>query len=199
MEEFLTDITTLRERTRSIIDKGPISDASGVDVDRVIYTLNHALAIELVCVLRYKRHYFTAEGLHAQATAEEFRQHAVAEVDCADTIAARIHQLGGEPDFYPDILTGLSHFEDELSMELDELIREDLVAERVVITAYEEIIAWLGKGIDVKTDVRRDPRHRRRARRRHARSSRWYRVSATSAVWAGSALTLCSLGASETT
>lgn len=146
MEEFLTDIKTLRERARENIDMGPVTDAYGADLDRVIYVLNQALATELVCVLRYKRHYFTAEGLNAQSAAEEFLQHAGEEADHADMIAARIQQLGGEPDFNPDTLTGRSHSEYDSSKDLEEMIREDLVAERVAIAAYAEIIAWLGNG-----------------------------------------------------
>ncbi|HWD94993.1 MAG TPA: ferritin-like domain-containing protein [Acidimicrobiales bacterium] len=144
MEEFLTDIKTLRERARENIDKGPVTDAYGADLERVLYVLNQALATELVCVLRYKRHYFTADGLNAKSVAEEFLEHASQEAEHADTIAARIQQLGGEPDFNPDTLTGPSHSEYDLSSELEEMIREDLVAERVAIAAYAEIIAWLG-------------------------------------------------------
>jgi bacterioferritin len=146
MEEFLTDVKTLRERARENIEKGPVTDAYGADLERVIYVLNQALATELVCVLRYKRHYFTADGLDAQAAADEFLEHAGEEQDHADQIAARIQQLGGEPDFNPDTLTGRSHSEYDSSKELEAMIREDLVAERVAIAAYTEIINWLGDG-----------------------------------------------------
>jgi bacterioferritin len=146
MEEFLTDVKVLRERARENIEKGPVTDAYGADLERVIYVLNQALATELVCVLRYKRHYFTADGLDAQAAADEFLEHAGEEQDHADQIAARIQQLGGEPDFNPDTLTGRSHSEYDSSKELEAMIREDLVAERVAIAAYTEIINWLGDG-----------------------------------------------------
>jgi bacterioferritin len=146
MEEFLTDVKTLRERARENIEKGPVTDAYGADLERVIYVLNQALATELVCVLRYKRHYFTADGLDAQSAADEFLEHAGEEQDHADQIAARIQQLGGEPDFNPDTLTGRSHSEYDSSKELESMIREDLVAERVAIAAYTEIINWLGDG-----------------------------------------------------
>jgi bacterioferritin len=146
MEEFLTDVKTLRERARENIEKGPVTDAYGADLERVIHVLNQALATELVCVLRYKRHYFTADGLDAQAAADEFLEHAGEEQDHADQIAARIQQLGGEPDFNPDTLTGRSHSEYDSSKELESMIREDLVAERVAISAYTEIINWLGDG-----------------------------------------------------
>lgn len=146
MEEFLTDVKTLRERARENIEKGPVTDAYGADLERVVYVLNQALATELVCVLRYKRHYFTADGLNAQSAADEFLEHASEEQDHADQIAARIQQLGGEPDFNPDTLTGRSHSEYDSSKELEAMIREDLVAERVAIAAYTEIINWLGDG-----------------------------------------------------
>lgn len=146
MEEFLTDVETLRKRARTNMKKGPVTDAYGADLDRVIFVLNQALATELVCVLRYKRHYFTAKGLNAQPAAEEFLQHAGEESGHADLIAARISQLGGEPDFNPDSLTSRSHSEYDSSKELVKMIEEDLVAERVAIAAYTEIIAWLGDG-----------------------------------------------------
>jgi bacterioferritin len=144
--EFLTDVKTLRERARENMDKGPITDAYGADLKRVIEVLNQALATELVCVLRYKRHYYTADGLDAQWAADEFLEHAAEEADHADWIAARIQQLGGKPDFNPETLTGRSHSEYDSSSELEAMIREDLVAERVAIGAYTEIINWLGDG-----------------------------------------------------
>jgi bacterioferritin len=145
-EEFLTDVKTLREKARENIDKGPVTDAYGADLERVIFVLNQALATELVCVLRYKRHFYTAEGLNAQAAAQEFLEHAGEEAEHADMIAARIQQLGGKPDFNPNTLTKRSHSEYDSSEELKEMIREDLVAERVAISAYTEIINWLGDG-----------------------------------------------------
>ena len=146
MEEFLTDIETLRKRARTNLKKGPVTDAYGADLERVIFVLNQALATELVCVLRYKRHFYTAQGLNAQAAADEFLEHAGEEADHADLIAARITQLGGEPDFNPDSLTGRSHSEYDSSKELAKMIQEDLVAERVAIASHTEIINWLGDG-----------------------------------------------------
>ena len=146
MKEFLTDVKILRDKARENIDKGPITDAYGADLDRVIFVLNQSLATELVCVLRYKRHYFTAQGLNAQAAADEFMQHAGEESGHADMIAARIQQLGGKPDFNPDTLSKRSHSEYDASDDLEDMIREDLVAERVAISSYTEIIAWLGDG-----------------------------------------------------
>lgn len=146
MDEFLTDIKTLRQRARTNMKKGPVTDAYGADLERVIFILNQALATELVCVLRYKRHYFTAEGLDAQTAADEFLEHAGEEAEHADLIAARITQLGGKPDFDPDSLTGRSHTEYDSSEELKKMIQEDLVAERVAVASYTEIITWLGDG-----------------------------------------------------
>jgi bacterioferritin len=145
-EEFLTDVKTLREKARENIDKGPVTDAYGADLERVIFVLNQSLATELVCVLRYKRHFYTAEGLNAQAAAQEFLEHAGEEAEHADMIASRIQQLGGKPDFNPNTLTRRSHSEYDSSEDLKEMIREDLVAERVAISAYTEIITWLGDG-----------------------------------------------------
>jgi bacterioferritin len=146
MKEFLTDVATLRANARENMKMGPVTDVYGADLERVIFVLNQALATELVCVLRYKRHYYTAQGLSAQAAAAEFLEHAGEEQDHADLIAARITQLGGAPDFDPDSLTGRSHSEYDSSSELKKMIREDLVAERVAIASYTEVIAWLGDG-----------------------------------------------------
>lgn len=146
MKEFLTDVETLRKRARENMERGPVTDAYGADLKRVIFVLNQSLATELVCVLRYKRHYYTAQGLSAQAAAAEFLEHAGEEQDHADMIATRIAQLGGEPDFSPETLTGRSHTEYDSSKELEKMIREDLVAERVAIASYSEIITWLGDG-----------------------------------------------------
>jgi bacterioferritin len=146
MKEFLTDVETLRKRAREHMERGPVTDAYGADLKRVIFVLNQSLATELVCVLRYKRHYYTAQGLSAQVAAAEFLEHAGEEQEHADMIATRITQLGGEPDFSPETLTGRSHTEYDSSKELETMIREDLVAERVAIASYTEIIAWLGDG-----------------------------------------------------
>jgi bacterioferritin len=146
MKEFLTDVETLRKRARENMDKGSVTDAYGADLERVLFVLNQALATELVCVLRYKRHFHTAQGLNAQPAAAQFLEHAGEEAEHADKIATRITQLGGEPDFNPDSLTGRSHSEYNSSLELETMIREDLVAERVAIASYAEIITWLGDG-----------------------------------------------------
>src|SRR3954454_5558449 len=111
MSDFLTDIKTLRERARANIEQGPVTDAYGADRERVITVLNESLATEIVCYLRYKRHYFMAQGSHAAPAAAEFLEHATQELGHADQLAARITQLGGEPNFSPDGLTSRSHAE----------------------------------------------------------------------------------------
>jgi bacterioferritin len=146
MAEFLTDIKTLRERARMEIDKGPVTEAYGGDLPRVLQVLNEALATEIVCVLRYKRHYYTASGIHAGTVAAEFLEHAAEEQQHADLLAERIVQLGGEPDFNPDTLSTRSHAEYDASDDLIEMIKEDLIAERVAIASYTEIVQWLGDG-----------------------------------------------------
>ncbi len=144
MAEFLTDIETLRARARINIEQGPITESYGADRDRVIDVLNQALATELVCVLRYKRHYYTASGLNAAPVAAEFLQHANEEQAHADQIALRITQLQGEPNFDPEGLATRSHSEYDGSTGLLEMVKEDLIAERIAIESYGEIIRWIG-------------------------------------------------------
>jgi bacterioferritin len=150
--DFLTDIETLRQRAREKIEQGPITSSYGADRDRVIEVLNEALATEIVCVLRYKRHYYMAEGLNAGPVAAEFLQHANEEMGHADQIALRITQLQGEPNFNPIGITDRSHAEYVEGTTLVDMIREDLVAERIAIESYSEIIRWLG---DKDTTTRR--------------------------------------------
>jgi bacterioferritin len=144
MTEFLSDIETLRRNAREHIDQGPITESYGADRDRVIAVLNEVLATELVCVLRYKRHYYMADGLNSGAVAAEFLQHATEEQGHADLVANRIVQLQGEPDFNPATLVERSHAEYAPGSDLIDMIREDLVAERVAIASYQEIVRWLG-------------------------------------------------------
>jgi bacterioferritin len=144
MGEFLTDVETLRKRAREQMERGPITDAYGADRERVVEVLNQALATELVCTLRYRRHYFTAQGLQAGPVADEFLQHANEEMGHADQIAARIAQLQGLPDFNPATLTARSHSEYVEGEGLVDMVREDLVAERVAVASYQEIARWLG-------------------------------------------------------
>jgi bacterioferritin len=141
---FLSDVTTLRARARKELDKGPVTAAYGADLDRVLSVLNTSLATEIVCVLRYKAHYYGAKGLNAEPAAAEFLEHAGEEQVHADRLAGRINQLGGTPEMDPDTLMARSHTEYKTPDALLEMIKEDLVAERVVIQAYTETIAWLG-------------------------------------------------------
>jgi bacterioferritin len=143
---FLSDVETLRRRAREHIEQGPVTEAYGADRARVVAVLNEVLATELVCVLRYKRHYYMADGLSSGPVAQEFLQHATEEQGHADLVAARIVQLQGEPDFDPATLTTRSHAEYVEGESLLDMIREDLVAERVAIASYQEIVRWLGEG-----------------------------------------------------
>ncbi len=140
---FLTDIKTLRERARKHIEQGAVTPGYKADRMTVVRILNEALATEIVCVLRYKRHYFMATGINAQSVAQEFLQHANEEQVHADQIAQRIVQLGGEPDLSPDGLLTRSHSEYVEGTSLVEMIQEDLVAERVAIDSYREMITYL--------------------------------------------------------
>jgi bacterioferritin len=142
---FLSDIQTLRKRAREHIAQGAVTPGYHADRDVVLKLLNEALATEIVCVLRYKRHYFMAKGIHAEGVAAEFLEHANDEQGHADQIAHRITQLGGEPDLSPDTLTSRSHAEYVEGDTLEEMIREDLIAERIAIDSYREIIAYLGE------------------------------------------------------
>jgi bacterioferritin len=143
-KEFLSDIKTLRERARKHIENGAVTEGYKADRQTVIRLLNESLATEIVCVLRYKRHYFMAVGIHAQAVAEEFLQHANEEQGHADQIAERITQLGGAPNFNPDGMLSRSHSEYKEGETLVDMIKEDLVAERIAIDSYGEIVRYLG-------------------------------------------------------
>ncbi len=148
--DHLSDVKTLRENARAHIEQGPLTADYGADRERVIKVLNEALATELVCVLRYKRHYYMADGINSASVAAEFLQHATEEQGHADQIAARITQLQGEPDFNPATLVQRSHAEYAEGTDLIDMIKEDLVAERVAIASYSEIIRWLADG-DITT------------------------------------------------
>ncbi len=140
---FLSDIQDLRRRARAHVEQGAVTDAYKADRETVVKLLNEALATEIVCVLRYKRHHFMATGIHSQAVAAEFAEHAAEEQLHADWIAERITQLGGEPDFNPEGLSKRSHSEYVEGGSLIDMIREDLVAERVAIESYTEMIQYL--------------------------------------------------------
>jgi bacterioferritin len=141
---FLTDIKTLRERARKHIEQGAVTEGYTADRETVIKLLNEALATEIVCVLRYKRHYFMASGIHADGVAAEFLEHATDEQGHADQIAARIVQLGGAPNFNPEGLLTRSHAEYVEGETLTDMIKEDLVAERIAIDSYRDLIKYFG-------------------------------------------------------
>ncbi|MFO1519907.1 MAG: ferritin-like domain-containing protein [bacterium] len=141
---FLSDVKTLRERARKHIENGAVTESYKADRKTVLKILNEALATEIVCILRYKRHYFMASGIDAPQAAAEFLQHANEEQTHADQIAERIVQLGGEPNLSPEGLLTRSHSEYVEGKDLKEMIKEDLVAERVAIESYGEMIRYVG-------------------------------------------------------
>lgn len=140
----LSSVTELRERARRNVEDGAVTESYSADIDTVIRLLNESLATELVCVLRYKRHYFMAKGVKAHVAAEEFLEHATQEAQHADKLAERIVQLGGAPEFNPDLLSKNSHAQYVAGNTLKEMVTEDLVAERIAIDSYREIIQYIG-------------------------------------------------------
>ena len=141
---FLTDIKTLRDRARQHIENGAVTEGYSADRETVVKLLNEALATEIVCVLRYRRHYFMAAGINAESVAAEFLQHSNEEQGHADQISQRIVQLQGEPNFNPEGLLTRSHAEYVEGTSLTDMIKEDLVAERIAIDSYREMINYLG-------------------------------------------------------
>jgi bacterioferritin len=149
---FSIDVTAIRERARQKMDRGPVTPSYGHDPEQVIAILNDVLATEIVCWMRYSRHAISASGINRAQVAAEFTEHADQERDHAMRAAERISQLGGDPDFDPETLAKRSHtsyetFDDD---DLAGMLKENLVAERIVIESYQEIIRWLGDG-DVTT------------------------------------------------
>ncbi|WP_028631807.1 MULTISPECIES: ferritin-like domain-containing protein [Pseudomonas] len=140
----MTDVQTLRKRAREHVENGAVTEGYSADRERIITLLNESLATELVCVLRYKRHYFMASGVKASVAADEFLEHANQEAEHADKLAERIVQLGGEPDFNPDNLSKNSHAQYVAGKTLKEMVLEDLVAERIAVDSYREIIQYIG-------------------------------------------------------
>jgi bacterioferritin len=132
------------EEARKHLDDGAVTPSYGPWRDQIVKLLNDALATELVCVLRYKRHYHTAHGMNAPQVAAEFLEHANAEAAHADSIAERIVQLGGDPDFAPDSLLTRSHADYDASHELKAMICANLVAERVAVETYRQMINLIG-------------------------------------------------------
>ncbi|HEY0765055.1 MAG TPA: ferritin-like domain-containing protein [Pyrinomonadaceae bacterium] len=141
---FLTDIKTLRDRARQHIENGAVTEGYSADRETVVKLLNEALATEIVCVLRYRRHHFMASGINAESVAAEFLQHSIEEQGHADQLAQRIVQLKGEPNFNPEGLLTRSHAEYQEGATLIDMIKEDLVAERIAIDSYREMIAYFG-------------------------------------------------------
>jgi bacterioferritin len=142
--DSMTDVKTLRERARKNLTEGAVTEGYPADREEIIVLLNAALATEIVCTLRYRRHYFMANGMNAEAVKAEFLEHANVELQHADKIAERIIQLGGEPDFNPETLTKRSHAEYRAGTTLEDMIKEDLVAERIAIDSYREMIRYCG-------------------------------------------------------
>jgi bacterioferritin len=145
MDPFVLDVEKIRTEARKHMEEGPITSTYGADREVVLKLLNDALATEIVCTLRYKRHYFMAKGIHSEAVAQEFAEHATEEQEHADTLAERIVQLGGAPNFAPDSLKSRSHSEYKEGSNLIDMIRENLIAERIAIDTYREIIRYLGE------------------------------------------------------
>jgi bacterioferritin len=143
-KSVLSDVKELRRRARQHMERGAVTEGYRGDLETVLRMLNEALATEIVCVLRYKRHYYMAAGIHAGSVTDEFLEHATEEQAHADKIAERITQLGGKPDLNPESLTRRSHSEYIEGEGLLEMIREDLVAERIAIESYTEMIRYLG-------------------------------------------------------
>ncbi|MGV8916477.1 MAG: ferritin-like domain-containing protein [Pseudomonas sp.] len=144
-EQQLSDVNTLRQRARQHVENGAVTESYSADREAVLRLLNASLATELVCVLRYKRHYYMATGLKAAVAAKEFHEHARQEAEHADKLAERIVQLGGEPEFNPDTLSKNSHAQYVAGNSLKEMVYEDLVAERIAIDSYREIIQYIGE------------------------------------------------------
>ena len=141
---FISDIQSIRKRARVHMEEGAVTEGYRADRKTVLKVLNEALATEIVCVLRYKRHYYMASGIHAKSVAAEFLEHANEEQSHADEIATRIVQLGGAPDLSPGSLLARSHSEYVEGTDLVEMLEEDLVAERIAIDTYREIIQYIG-------------------------------------------------------
>jgi len=142
---FLTDVKTIRDRARQEIESGAVTQDYSLDKAQVIKVLNEALATEVVCVLRYRFHYYMATGIHKEGAAAEFLEHSNEEQQHADRIAERIKQLGGKPELNPAVIAQTSHSEYVEGTSLEDMLREDLVAERIAIQTYREIINFFGE------------------------------------------------------
>jgi bacterioferritin len=145
-EPFRLDLENIKKRAREHMSEGAVTETYGADREQVIKVLNEVLATEIVCNLRYRNNALVAQGIHAESIVAEFQEHAVQEQDHADKVATRIVQLGGQPDMNPATLLARSHADYTTSQDLRELLRENLIAERVAISTYQEIARWLGDG-----------------------------------------------------
>jgi bacterioferritin len=144
MGKFVADLKKIRDRARKHMEDGAVTGGYKADRKEVIKVLNDVLATEIVCVLRYKRHYYTADGIYADPARQEFLQHAGEEQQHADWVAERIGQLDGKPNYNPEGLAERAHSQYDESESLTDMIKEDLVAERIAIESYSEIVRWLG-------------------------------------------------------
>jgi bacterioferritin len=142
-EPFKSDLQAIRQRAREHMADGAVTSANKGDVEQIVRVLNDVLATEIVCVLRYKNHYYMATGMDSSGVADEFLQHAAEEQSHADWVSARIVQLGGNPNLNPSGLATRAHAEYAEGDTLEQMLREDLVAERIAIESYSEIIRWL--------------------------------------------------------
>jgi bacterioferritin len=144
MNTFRADIEDIRRRAREKMDDGAVTASYRADREKVIDVLNEVLATETVCTLRYRSHYFMAKGIHSSGVEDEFLEHAREEQDHADRVAKRITELGGRPDLNPAGLATRSHAQYGDGVQLEDMIEEDLIAERIAIATYSEIVRWLG-------------------------------------------------------
>jgi bacterioferritin len=144
MKTEFNNIHDIREKARMNIEQGPVTEGYQANRNTILQLLNEALATEIVCVLRYRHHYFVTKGINSEPIAQEFLEHATEELAHADKLAQRIVQLGGKPDFNPNTLTERSHAEYIEGADLNDMIRENLVAERIAIDSYREMIEYIG-------------------------------------------------------
>ncbi len=144
MNEFVADLKAIKDRARRDMEQGAVTDNCKADRAAVVKVLSDALATDIVCFLRYQRHYYTACAINSEAVRDEFLQHARQEQEHADQVATRIIQLNGQPNFNPEGLASRSHSEYSEGRDLVSMIREDLFAERIAIESYAEIVRWLG-------------------------------------------------------
>jgi bacterioferritin len=144
MNTFRADIEEIRRRALDKIDDGAVTASYQADREKVIEVLNEVLATETVCTLRYRNHYFMARGIHSSGVEDEFLEHAKEEQEHADRVAKRITELGGRPNLNPEGLATRSHAQYGEGDHLEDMIKEDLIAERIAIATYSEIVRWLG-------------------------------------------------------